>query len=690
MTRTNDLLVEIGTEELPPTALKNLSDCFSKEIINQLEKANLKFNDYQSYATPRRLAILIKDLETKQADKTVDRKGPALKAAFDADGNPTKAAEGFARSCGVSVADLNKTETEKGTWLTYTISEVGKEAAEIIPDMIKTSLDKLPIPKRMRWGDLDAQFVRPVHWLIILFGNEVIDANILTVPSGKNTYGHRFHNPNALCLNSPSDYESLLEKEGFVIASFSKRRDLIRSQINQVAKEQNAKAIIDEDLLNEVTGMIEQPQAVLGFFDKEFLDVPAEALISAMKKHQKYFHLVDQNDQLLPAFITISNIISSDPDQVKEGNERVIRPRLSDAGFFWSQDLKISLEKRVDSLKTVVFQNKLGTLYDKSQRVILLSEKIAQLLNVDPKLAKRAALLAKTDLMSDMINEFPDLQGIMGRYYANHNQEHEKVASALDEQYLPRFSGDKVAFTDVGQTLAIAERIDTLCGIFAIGLIPTGDKDPFALRRAALGLLRTIIENDLNLDIKKLLTVAATSYDSSIKAEEGIEKILTFINDRLKSYVIDKGFSVDEFESIAALEVYQPNDFLKRLEAVKTFKQLPEAETLAAANKRISNILKKVNIDTTKQVEEGQLLEDAEKELFSQLQNIRKKVNPLYSKNSYTEILQNLAILKDSIDDFFDNVMVMADDENLKNNRITLLANVRSLFIQVADLSHLS
>lgn len=690
MTSTKDLLVEIGTEELPPTALKKLSDCFSQEIISQLEKSDLAFQDFQSFATPRRLAILVKQLQTKQKDKTIDRKGPALKAAYDNDGNPTKAAQGFARSCGVSVADLEKVETDKGTWLSFKINEIGKNTAEILPTIIKNSLDKLPIPKRMRWGDLDAQFVRPVHWAIVMLGEDIIETEILSVKSAQNTYGHRFHFPQAITIDQPANYESLLEQQGRVIPSFSKRRELIRQQINEVAEKQNAVAVIDENLLDEVTGMIELPTAIQGSFDQEFLDVPAEALISAMKKHQKYFHLVDQNDKLLPHFITISNVQSSEPTQVKEGNERVIRPRLSDARFFWTQDLKIPLDSRIDSLKTVVFQNKLGTLYDKTQRVTQLSEQIAEILGVDSELAKRAAQLAKTDLMSDMINEFPDLQGIMGRYYAEHHEENQQVAKALDEQYLPRFAGDAIAHNQIGQTLAIAERIDTLCGIFAIGLIPTGDKDPFALRRSALGLIRTIVENNLDLDIQDLLKYSAECYGKDIDASQAIDAILKFVKDRLKSYVIEKGYGIDEFDAVAALNIYQPSDFIKRLSAVKQFKELPEAENLAAANKRIGNILKKVNNSNFDQINQDLLNEISEQELFQQLNQIKEQVEPLYQKNDYTQILQTLAALKTAIDSFFDNVMVMVDDEELKTNRINLLAHVRSLFIQVADLSHLS
>jgi len=690
MTDTKDLLVEIGTEELPPTALKNLSDCFSTEIINQLEKANLKFGEYQSFATPRRLAIVINDLETKQQDKNIDRKGPALQAAYDKEGNPTKAAEGFARSCGVTVAELEKIETDKGTWLSYKICEKGKESAEIIPQIIQTSLDKLPIPKRMRWGDLDAQFVRPVHWIIVLFGENVINTNILSVNSDNKTFGHRFHFNKKLVINNPNDYETVLEEEGYVIPSFDKRKKIIRAQVNELAKSQQATAIIDEDLLNEVTGMIEQPQAILGSFDHEFLEVPPEALISAMKKHQKYFHLVDQDNKLLPSFITISNINSSDPIQVKEGNERVIRPRLSDAAFFWNQDLKISLESRVNSLKSVVFQNKLGTLFDKTNRVVNLSDIVAKKLGFNQDQAKRAALLAKTDLMTNMINEFPDLQGIMGRYYAEKNNETTSVAIALDEQYLPRFSGDMVAQNEIGQCLAIAERIDTLCGIFAIGLIPTGDKDPFALRRASLGLLRTIIENNLDLDLGELLSSAAKQFESTIKAEESSEMILNFINERLKSYLLEKGFGIDEFESIAALKINHPNDFVKRIEAVKAFKKLPEAENLSAANKRIGNILKKVDKENISVVDDNLFEEQEERSLYNEINKISDTINSHNKNKNYTKILQELAVLKDSIDNFFDNVMVMSDNENLKNNRIALLAKVRSHFIQVADLSYLS
>ncbi len=687
-----DLLIELGTEELPPTALKGLAKAFSNTIAKGLSDAALSYDEIKSYATPRRLAVVIKQLETTQPDKSVERRGPALQAAFNEEGCPTKAAMGFAKSCGVEVEDLSKLETSKGAWLAYTLEEKGQHSRALIPAIFQHALDKLPIPKRMHWGDLDALFVRPVHWAIILLGDEVIQTEILSVTTSNKTRGHRFHHPKTITLTAAADYEELLEQKGKVIADFDKRQALIRQQIMDTAASLDGHAVIDADLLDEVTSMVEWPQVIVGEFEKHFLDVPSEALISAMKKHQKYFHIVDNNEQLMPYFITISNIESSDPKQIKEGNERVIRPRLSDASFFWSQDKKTPLEDKLERLKTVVFQNKLGTVYDKTQRVIQLAAIIAKKLDLDVVQAKRAAQLAKCDLMSEMVNEFPDLQGIMGRYYALNDGEDEEVALALDEQYMPRFAGDNTPSSATGQVLSIAERIDTLMGIFAVGLIPSGDKDPFALRRAALGLLRTIIENKLVLDIPEILQQAAhlfpqQLFSSQQKVDETCDAVYKFMLDRLKSYFTEQGIAGDVFDAVVALTPAQPFDFSRRIAAVTQFKQLDAAESLAAANKRITNILKKLDGKLPENVNYELLVEDAEKQLAEQLKIVSQRVAPLLLDAQYTQALTQLSELREVVDQFFDDVMVMTDDEALKNNRIALLNQLHGQFMQVADLS---
>ena len=687
MSDKKDLLLELGTEELPPKALKGLSEAFRNGIAKGLADAALSYDEIKSYATPRRLAVVVSRLDATQADKSVERRGPALQAAFDEEGCPTRAATGFAKSCGVEVEQLSKLETAKGAWLAYTLQEKGKHSRELLPDIFQNALDKLPIPRRMHWGDLDALFVRPVHWAIILLGDEVIETEILSVSTDNKTYGHRFHYPHSITLSAPSEYETLLQDKGMVIADFAKRQALIQQQIMTAGAEAGGHAVIDPDLLDEVTSMVEWPQVIVGEFDRHFLEVPSEALISAMKKHQKYFHMVDNNGQLMPYFITISNIESSDPRQIKEGNERVIRPRLSDASFFWSQDKKNPLENQLERLKSVIFQNKLGTVYDKTQRVTDLAGIIAQELGSDVTQAKRAAQLAKCDLMTEMVNEFPDLQGIMGRYYAANDGEDDAVSLALDEQYMPRFAGDNTPSSAVGQALSIADRIDTLLGIFSLGQIPSGDKDPFALRRAALGLLRTVIENQLVLDIPQLLQKSAALFPTEVDAEKACEAVYKFMLDRLKGYFADQSISVDVFDSVRALTPPQPYDFACRIEAVNQFKQLEAAESLAAANKRIANILKKLAGQLPEAIDNNLFVEPAEQQLADKLHSVSARVDPLLAQSQYTLALTELSELRTVVDQFFDDVMVMTDDESLKNNRIALLNQLHGRFMQVADLS---
>ena len=689
MSELRDLLIEIGTEELPPKALSRLSNAFSKLIQESLIQAELDFNSLQAFATPRRLAVLVRDLITHQDDKNVERRGPALQAAFDEQGNPSKAALGFAGSCGVEVSALDTLETDKGSWLVYRARQPGKASAALIPGIVNDALNKLPIPKRMRWADLDAQFVRPVHWVVLLFGDDIIQDEILSVNSGRETRGHRFLYNKPIYIPAPAEYEVLLESEGKVIADFARRRATIRGQVEQAAHQLNGVAVINADLLDEVTSMVEWPVAVTGNFEQRYLDVPQEALISTMSANQKYFHVVDAQGKLLPHFITISNIESKDPDKVRAGNERVIRPRFADAEFFWNQDRKQTLAARVEGLRTVVFQKQLGTLHNKTQRVAKLAEVISEQIGGDKLQALRAAELCKCDLMTAMVGEFPELQGIMGRYYARHDGEPGEVATAIDEHYMPRFAGDDLPQTRTGQAVAIADRLDTLLGIIAIGELPTGDKDPYALRRAALGALRCMIENDLALDLQPLLEFAASQFGKEVKAKKAIDTTIDFILERLRTYYTSQEIKLDVFESVFSQRPTQPNDFNARLLAVNAFRELPDAESLAAANKRISNILKKSEDKIPEIVDEKLIQPGAEQALSAQLTVLIIKVQPLLAAHQYTDILHQLADLRTNVDKYFDEVMVNVDDNALRLNRLAMLSKLRNLFLQVADISQL-
>ncbi len=687
--QTETFLVEIGTEELPPKSLKKLSEAFADGISTGLQEMELSHGDVTIYAAPRRLAVMVDDLQTTQADKTVERKGPAKKAAFDADGNPTKALQGFARGCGVTVDELIELETDKGIWMGYNLEQKGQATAELIPAIVSQSLAKLPIPKRMRWGASDVEFVRPVHWTLMLLGNEVVPATILGHETSNTTQGHRFHAAQSITINQPSDYAAKLETDGYVIADFATRAERIRQQVEAVAKQAGGQAVIDEDLLEEVTALNEWPVAVVGEFDTEFLAVPSEALISAMAGHQKYFHMLDDNGKLMPNFITISNIESSNPASVKFGNERVIRPRLADAKFFWDQDRKQPLDDFLPRLKTVVFQQQLGTLFDKVERLETLTVKIGRPLGVEASICERAARLSKCDLMSDMVGEFPNLQGVMGRYYAYEQNETTDVADALDAQYQPRFAGDELPASAVAQSLAIADKLDTITGIYGIGQVPTGDKDPFALRRAALGLLRIMIEKELDLDLHLLIQYSLELH-SEVKVEDKlVDDIYDFIISRLRAYYADQGITAEQFESVVVCRPAHPVDFAKRIEAVKQFSQMDAAESLSAANKRISNILKKVDAEISETVNPSVFTEAAEQALWDKLDALRETVSDQIAGRDYVAAISELSTIKDSVDHFFDEVMVMADDEAVKQNRLSLLNQIYQLFLQVADISKL-
>jgi glycyl-tRNA synthetase beta chain len=688
MKEFEDVLIELGTEELPPKALAKLSQVFHQGVEEGLNKAELSFGEIRPYATPRRLALVISKLQTKQPDRTVERRGPAVTAAFDEEGNPTKALQGFASSCGVGVDDLETMKTDKGAWLVFKQEQAGAEASALLPEIIEQSLNQLPIPKRMRWGDLPGEFVRPVHWLVVLQGSTVVPMEILGVKSDQFSRGHRFHHPEPVRISSPMTYAPQMETEGHVLVDFQARKEAIEGQVIELAAKLNGEAIINPDLLDEVTGLVEWPVALAGNFDQRFLELPAEALISSMEGHQKYFAVQATDGKLLPHFITVSNIASQDPTQVIAGNERVILPRLSDAAFFWDTDRKQPLAARQEQLKTIVFQNKLGTVYDKSARVATLAAEIAAQVGGDAALAERAAKLAKCDLVTEMVGEFPELQGIMGRYYARLDGEDNEVAEALDEQYLPRFAGDSLPSTISGQAVSLAEKLDTLTGLFGIGQPPTGVKDPFALRRAALGVLRIIIEKELDLDLAALLQSAANSFGDILTEKAVTEQVMSYFYDRLRGYASEQGFKADEFEAVLAVKPSKPLDFIQRLKAVAAFRKLEQADSLAAGNKRIGNILRKNDAEADDlQVNDGLLEEAAEKALAKKVSQARSDLAPLTANADYTGVLNYLVGMRETIDSFFDDVMVMADDEAVRLNRLALLNQTRALFLGVADIS---
>lgn len=689
MNAPQDLLIELGTEELPPKALQKLSQAFTAGVVDGLKKIGFEINQVNSYAAPRRLAILIKDIAAAQADREIERKGPALKAAYDADGQPTKAVIGFARSCGVEVGALQQLETNKGIWLVFKATEQGKLLADLIEDIVNQSLAKLPIPKRMRWGNNNVEFVRPVHWLVLMYGENVVDAEVLGLKSSAKTFGHRFHAPAEITLKNAADYSQVLLSQGFVVADFEQRKQKIRQQVADSVKTLGAEAVIDEALLDEVTALNEWPIAVAGEFDEIYLQVPDEALIKTMQDNQKYFPVRDGNGKLKNHFITISNIDSKSPEKVKQGNERVVRPRLADAKFFWEQDQKQPLEAFNAALENVVFQAKLGTLAEKTLRVTKLAELIAQQLKANIEYVQRAAILSKCDLMTNMVGEFASLQGIMGKHYAQKAGEADEVAEALDEQYKPRGASDDTASTTTGQILAISDKLDTLVGIFAIGEKPTGEKDPYALRRASLGILRTIIERQLDLDLKQLIKQSAELLPEKVAAAKAEVEVFDYIIDRLRAYYLDRGVTADVFDAVAAMSPSRPLDFDKRIKAVSAFGELSEAQSLAAANKRVGNILKKSAVSDKLKIDENLFSEDAEKDLYQILLALSQKVEPMFDAGDYEAALTQLSSLRDPVDAFFDSVMVMADDEAIKNNRIALLNTMSQLFLRVADLSRL-
>lgn len=684
---THDFLVELGTEELPPKALKNLAASFQSGIEEHLKAKGLNFESSQLFAAPRRLALRLKGLQAQGEESKVEKLGPYTQVAIK-DGKPTKAAEGFARANGVSFNEVGRTTDEKGERLYFAQTLPGATATDELPVAISTSISNLPIAKRMRWGASRIEFVRPVHWLVMLLDNKVIEANILGVASNYFTKGHRFHANREIAITSPDAYESILKEQGKVLADYNERKEMIRAQVAEEGKKLGGVAVIDGDLLDEVTSLNEWPTALAGKFDTEFLEVPAQALISSMKEHQKYFHVVDAKGELMPNFITICNIESKDPIQVIEGNEKVIRPRLADAKFFWDTDRKVTLESRFEKLDTVLWVQKLGSLKDKSERLMKLASKIAEAMGGDTQLAERAAKLAKTDLLSDMVYEFTDLQGLAGSYYAQHDGENAEVAASIKEQYQPAFSGDELPETITGTALALADRLDSLVGLFGIGQIPTGGKDPYALRRASLGVLRLLVEKDLNMDLGELIDMAIEAYGDTDLKTDTKTKLTEYMLDRFSAMYQDQNIPTVVFQAVRAKGITQPRDINQRVQAAFAFSKLDSAEALAAANKRVSNILAKNDaLADVKPVDEALLQEDAEKVLSKELIAKGLEVQPLFDQGDYEAYLLALSSLRGSIDNFFDNVMVMADDEAVKQNRLALLNQLRNLFLQVADIS---
>jgi glycyl-tRNA synthetase beta chain len=759
-----DFLVELGTEELPPTALRGLELAFASGVQTGLDKAGLVHDDIVSFATPRRLAVWVKRLVARQPDQDLKRRGPPVNAAFDGAGQPTRAALAFAESCGVAVDTLQKLDEGKGSFLFFIGTKQGAAATELLPQIVQASLDALPIPRRMHWGSGTAEFVRPVHWLVMLYGTDVLPARVLEIDAGDHTQGHRFHAPKPIRISSPAAYESTLIERGHVLPDFIKRRDLIKAKVLEVAASLGGHALIGDELLDEVTALVEWPVPLAGRFEARFLQLPREVLISTLQDHQRYFAVEDEQGRLMPSFITVSNIESRDPSKVREGNERVVRPRLADAAFFWEQDRKQPLAARCEALDAMTFQVKLGSLGDKARRVRALAGQIAATGVGDRAEAERAAELCKCDLLTAMVGEFPELQGIMGTYYALADGEPAEVAVAIREHYLPRGAGDELPETHAGLAVAIADKLDTLAGIFEIGEKPTGAKDPFGLRRAAIGLLRIVIEKRLNLDLRKLIGVAlgnvradveriraskaaagrggattagttataaaagtpkAATHASAATGATGVgaptggaagtpkaatstrtsaapaadEQVYDFIMERLRAYYLERTsgsapgsapvFTTEMFDAVLATKPGSPLDFDARLKALRAFLDLPEATSLASANKRIANILRKAGETQHAQVDVEALKDPAEVRLYNAMRSLREAVATALAQREYANALGRLAQLRPPVDDFFEQVMVMDEDPRLRANRLALLAQLHGLFIGIADLSRL-
>ena len=683
---TQNFLVEIGTEELPPKALKTLATSFADNVEAELNQAGLSFDKIEWFAAPRRLAVKVLNLATQQPSKEIEKRGPAVSAAFDAEGKPTKAAEGWARGCGITVDQAERIATDKGEWLVHRAKIEGQPTKNLLNDIVANALAKLPIPKPMRWADKTVQFIRPVHTVTMLLGDELIEGEILGVASARTIRGHRFLGEKEFEIQHADQYPQLLREKGSVVADFNERKAEILAKSQAKATALGGVADIEESLLEEVTSLVEYPNVLAAKFEERFLAVPAEALVYTMKGDQKYFPIYDKDGKLLPHFIFVSNINPEDPTAIIEGNEKVVRPRLTDAEFFFKTDLKQKLVDRLPRLETVLFQQQLGTLKDKTDRIEQLAGEIAKQIGADEVKAKRAGLLSKCDLMTNMVFEFTDTQGVMGMHYARHDGEDEEVAVALNEQYMPRFAGDELPKSLVASAVALADKFDTLTGIFGIGQAPKGSADPFALRRAALGALRIIVEKNLPLDLEDLVKKSATLFGDKLTNKNVVADVVDFMLGRFRAWYQDEGIAVDVIQAVLARHPTRPADFDARVRAVSHFRTLDSAEALAAANKRVSNILAKADA-AIGEINLTACVEPAEKNLAEAVLALRTEVQPLITQGDYTAVLDKLANLRAPVDNFFDNVMVNAEDPALRQNRLAILNTLQSLFLQVADIS---
>ena len=683
---TQNFLVEIGTEELPPKALKTLATSFADNVEAELNQAGLTFDKIEWFAAPRRLAVKVLNLATQQPSKEIEKRGPAVSAAFDAEGKPTKAAEGWARGCGITVEQAERIATDKGEWLVHRAKIEGQPTKNLLNDIVANALAKLPIPKPMRWADKTVQFIRPVHTVTMLLGDELIEGEILGVASARTIRGHRFLGEKEFEIQHADQYPQLLREKGSVVADFNERKAEILAKSQAKATALGGVADIEESLLEEVTSLVEYPNVLAAKFEERFLAVPAEALVYTMKGDQKYFPIYDKDGKLLPHFIFVSNINPEDPTAIIEGNEKVVRPRLTDAEFFFKTDLKQKLVDRLPRLETVLFQQQLGTLKDKTDRIEQLAGEIAKQIGADEAKAKRAGLLSKCDLMTNMVFEFTDTQGVMGMHYARNDGEDEEVAVALNEQYMPRFAGDELPKSLVASAVALADKFDTLTGIFGIGQAPKGSADPFALRRAALGALRIIVEKNLPLDLEDLVKKSAALFGDKLTNQNVVADVVDFMLGRFRAWYQDEGIAVDVIQAVLARRPTRPADFDARVRAVSHFRTLDSAEALAAANKRVSNILAKADA-AIGEINLTACVEPAEKNLAEAVLALRTEVQPLIAQGDYTAVLDKLANLRAPVDSFFDNVMVNAEDPALRQNRLAILNTLQGLFLQVADIS---
>ncbi len=686
-----NLLIELGTEELPPKSLKKLSESFTQNIHDELNKAGFEFDKVVPYAAPRRLAVVVQNCACIQADTKVEKRGPAVSAAFDADGNPTRAAQGWAKGNGIDISQASRLKTDKGEWLLHVADVKGKALKDVLQDVLQTSIKKLPIAKPMRWGSSSAEFIRPVHTICVMLGSDVLPVSLFGLNSGDQLSGHRFHGGRRFTLDHADNYASALKAQ-YVVADYAERADIIEVGLTAKAKELGLTPDYNRALLEEISSLVEWPVILSAKFEIEFLEVPKEALIYTMKDDQKYVPLLDNDGQLSSTFLFVSNIESKDPIQVIEGNQKVIRPRLSDAKFFFETDKKTTLASKAEKLATVLFQKELGTVAEKTDRLVAISKSIAAELGMDSSHVARAAALAKADLLSDMVMEFPSVQGIMGNHYALHDGEHADVALAIEEQYLPRFAGDKLPTSKAGYVLSLAEKLDTLVGIFGIGKLPKGDKDPFALRRSAIGILRILVENKLALDLQSIINSVVDIYGSKLSNKETASQVHTFLLDRFKPFYQDQNIAGDVVSAVMAQKPRTANDFDARIKAVTAFKQMDSASDLVAANKRVANILNKNSIDVSSlpNIDPSLFSEAAEKVLYEALESSHNEVSKLIETLAYTDVLASLTVLKVPLNQFFDDVMIMADDEKVKSNRVALVGKARQLFLSVADVSVLA